>query len=290
MCPSLLLSSGERLITTSTKIGSVLLLALVLGICASVPAFGGTPLDPPADPAATVTASSTTTSQPAPPVPVPPLAVAPQPALHVLQVGALRQTKKEIIAYRRLAWHWQGLMGLHRTPFGVLALRTHSPAYANWALKHQKDVTGHLHNQAKHWMVKRTSALLAQIRTWSKMLGVSWYDRRLFGMMNIEQRYTQAQRWYYNYKQRYNPEFLIGAFSCIHHYEGAWTANTGNGYYGGLQMDRPFQSRYGGSFLRRWGTANNWPIWAQIQASVRAYRSGRGFGPWPNTAHDCGLL
>ena len=32
--------------------------------------------------------------------------------------------------------------------------------------------------------------------------------------------------------------WLNDAFLCIHHYEGAWTSNTGNGYYGGLQMDR----------------------------------------------------
>jgi hypothetical protein len=86
------------------------------------------------------------------------------------------------------------------------------------------------------------------------------------------------------------PAFLEQAFTCIHRYEGAWTANTGNGYYGGLQMDRPFQSRYGADYVRRWGTADNWPAWAQLIAAVRAYRSGRGFGPWPNTARACGLL
>jgi hypothetical protein len=86
------------------------------------------------------------------------------------------------------------------------------------------------------------------------------------------------------------PGFLEGAFLCIHRYEGAWNANTGNGYYGGLQMDASFQSRYGGDYLRRWGTADNWPAWAQLQAAVRAYRSGRGFYPWPNTARVCGLI
>src|SRR4051812_31468554 len=77
---------------------------------------------------------------------------------------------------------------------------------------------------------------------------------------------------------------------CIHHYEGAWNANTGNGYYGGLQMDITFQSVYGAEFLNRWGTADNWPPWAQIRAAVRAYQSGRGFYPWPNTARACGLI
>jgi transglycosylase-like protein len=86
------------------------------------------------------------------------------------------------------------------------------------------------------------------------------------------------------------PDFLRSAFLCIHHYEGAWTSNTGNGYYGGLQMDVSFQSSYGGDYLRRWGTADRWPAWAQIHTAVRAYQSGRGFYPWPNTARACGLL
>jgi hypothetical protein len=86
------------------------------------------------------------------------------------------------------------------------------------------------------------------------------------------------------------PASLSASFRCIHHYEGAWNANTGNGYYGGLQMDLSFQGNYGADFLRRWGTADAWPVWAQLQAAVRAYRSGRGFYPWPNTARACGLI
>lgn len=86
------------------------------------------------------------------------------------------------------------------------------------------------------------------------------------------------------------PAFLEQAFLCIHRYEGAWDANTGNGYYGGLQMDVGFQSLYGGDYLRKYGTADRWPVWAQLDAAARAYRSGRGFGPWPNTARACGLL
>src|SRR5579884_3240742 len=85
------------------------------------------------------------------------------------------------------------------------------------------------------------------------------------------------------------PSWLQRAFLCIHGFEGAWDANTGNGYYGGLQMDAGFMSRYGASYLRRWGTADNWPVWAQIAAAAAAYRSGRGFSPWPNTAQACGL-
>ena len=86
------------------------------------------------------------------------------------------------------------------------------------------------------------------------------------------------------------PAWLGESFLCIHRYEGAWTSNTGNGYYGGLQMDLSFQATYGAEFLRRWGTADNWPVWAQLKTASRAYQSGRGFWPWPNTARACGLL
>jgi hypothetical protein len=86
------------------------------------------------------------------------------------------------------------------------------------------------------------------------------------------------------------PAPLAQAFLCIHRYEGAWTANTGNGYYGGLQMDVAFMRTYGSDFVDRWGTADNWPVWAQLRAALRAHHSGRGFSPWPATARACGLI
>jgi hypothetical protein len=86
------------------------------------------------------------------------------------------------------------------------------------------------------------------------------------------------------------PPQLTQAFLCIHHFEGAWNSATGNGYYGGLQMNLTFMRHYGADFLQRYGTADHWPAWAQVEASVRAYRAGRGFWPWPRTAAACGLL
>jgi hypothetical protein len=77
---------------------------------------------------------------------------------------------------------------------------------------------------------------------------------------------------------------------CIHRYEGGWTSNTGNGYYGGLQMDLGFQRTYGGGLLSRKGTANRWTPLEQMWAAERAHESGRGFYPWPNTARYCGLI
>ena len=77
---------------------------------------------------------------------------------------------------------------------------------------------------------------------------------------------------------------------CIHRYEAGWHANTGNGYYGGLQMDISFQRRYGWNLLRRKGTADRWTPLEQMWVAEHAHRSGRGFYPWPNTARYCGLI
>jgi hypothetical protein len=80
-----------------------------------------------------------------------------------------------------------------------------------------------------------------------------------------------------------------GAWMCIHEHEGSWEAATGNGYYGGLQMDMNFMRAYGGELLAKKGTANNWTPTEQVMVADRAWRT-RGFYPWPNTARMCGLI
>jgi hypothetical protein len=77
-------------------------------------------------------------------------------------------------------------------------------------------------------------------------------------------------------------------WACIHEHEGRWTANTGNGYFGGLQMTRWFQRRYGPEFYARYGTADRWPVWVQLVAAERAWRECRCFRQW-GTAGRCGL-
>ena len=79
------------------------------------------------------------------------------------------------------------------------------------------------------------------------------------------------------------------AWTCIQRYEGAWT-DPHPPYFGGLQMDLSFQRAYGGDLLRRKGTADRWTPVEQMWVAERAYRSGRGFYPWPHTARVCGLL
>jgi hypothetical protein len=94
-------------------------------------------------------------------------------------------------------------------------------------------------------------------------------------------------------RQAQNPPRLR-AWICIHRHERhpgqGWASRTGNGYFGGLQMDLAFQRTYGPELLRKKGTADRWTAIEQIWVAERAYRSGRGFHPWPNTARYCGLL
>jgi hypothetical protein len=78
-------------------------------------------------------------------------------------------------------------------------------------------------------------------------------------------------------------------FLCIHRYEGSWIARTGNGYFGGLQMNMDFMRAYGPELLARKGTADKWTPLEQIWVAERAVPS-RGFHPWPQTAHMCGYI
>jgi hypothetical protein len=100
-------------------------------------------------------------------------------------------------------------------------------------------------------------------------LARKWH-RRAIAARRVAHHPPQRQAWY-----------------CIHHYEGSWT-DPNAPYWGGLQMDYSFQDAYGGWFLKHKGTADHWAPLAQIWAGVRAWRV-RGFEPWANTAHACGV-
>ncbi len=82
----------------------------------------------------------------------------------------------------------------------------------------------------------------------------------------------------------------MNEWMCIHHYEGAWNDDTGNGYYGGLQMDLGFQRRYGSDLLAAKGPANRWTPLEQMWVAERALGRGRSFRAWPRSAALCGLL
>jgi hypothetical protein len=82
----------------------------------------------------------------------------------------------------------------------------------------------------------------------------------------------------------------VANWVCIHQHEGAWN-DTGDPYWGGLQMDKGFMATYGSDMIRRHGggLADTWTPAEQMVVAQRAYRT-RGYHPWPNTARACGLL
>ena len=92
-----------------------------------------------------------------------------------------------------------------------------------------------------------------------------------------KQERREAMRWYWSSGAR-----------CVKNHEGAWTSNTGNGYYGGFQADHDFQRAYGREFYYRIGYAHLWKPWQQIVMAHRGWKS-RGWGPWPTTSVMCGL-
>jgi hypothetical protein len=152
----------------------------------------------------------------------------------------------------------------------------------------------------RHTLIPEGVVLLKQIRTykqqtwkWQRVMG----ERRLRARDHTRIKNLAYRRWVRNvwhkralraWKRAKNPP-RRAAWMCIHRYEGPWN-DPNPPYYGGLQMDLSFQRTYGRHLLRRKGTADKWTPLEQIWVAERAYRSGRGFYPWPNTARYCGLL
>jgi hypothetical protein len=118
---------------------------------------------------------------------------------------------------------------------------------------------------------------------------------RLLAVRSEERSVARLRRLATAWRQREHAVWLrashppeLHAWLCIHHYEGSWT-DSGGPYWGGLQMDLGFQETYGAWLLRHKGTADHWSPLEQIWVAVRASHT-RGFSPWPNTAHYCGVL
>jgi resuscitation-promoting factor RpfA len=77
--------------------------------------------------------------------------------------------------------------------------------------------------------------------------------------------------------------WYVGAY-CIHRHEGAWNANTGNGYYGGMQF-----------LLSTWRSVGGWGRPDLVSPREQLYRAflvwRRDGGSWREwgTAGLCGL-
>jgi hypothetical protein len=219
--------------------------------------------------------------------------------------------------YRTVAWTYQRAAKVHTTPSSFSYRRSADPAYLQWsvarwrahehtarltalhALKRRLDLslpTGPGPHASLSRRIAYARALTVRLqriypgRPARSLASAAPARERLFAWESRAAAAAFAVSRHATRLSVIGPRWLTDAFTCIHGYEGAWTSNSGNGYYGGLQMDYGFMQRYGTEYLQRWGTADRWPAWAQIAASVRAYQSGRGFYPWPNTARACGLL
>ena len=231
------------------------------------------------------------------------------------QVASVNSMRSIVEHYRTLTWTYERAAARKKTPSSFSDRRSSDRAYLQWSVDAwtrradlaRRDALEKIQRRLAVRLPKAPSvyARLSARLTYSRRLALSLRKiypgqvTRTFASATAATSRETLQLW-----QRRSalaalavsehgeaiPASLSAAFQCIHHYEGAWNANTGNGYYGGLQMDLTFQGSYGAEFLRRWGTADNWPAWAQLQAAVRAYQSGRGFYPWPNTAQACGLI
>lgn len=107
-------------------------------------------------------------------------------------------------------------------------------------------------------------------------------------------RYRQGRIWaqdaYDQWLKRNHPPLRqVSDWICLHEHEGAWNAT---GFYeGGLQMDRTFSHSYGEDMYVKYSGQGPyaWSIYDQITVAQRAYDSGRGYGPWPNTRIMCGI-
>jgi hypothetical protein len=78
------------------------------------------------------------------------------------------------------------------------------------------------------------------------------------------------------------PGWLSDAL-CVHHYEGAWNADTGNGYFGGMQFDLGTWQANGGH-----GRPDLASPQTQLAVAYTTWRA-RGWEPWPVSSAECGL-
>lgn len=65
-----------------------------------------------------------------------------------------------------------------------------------------------------------------------------------------------------------------------------WAANTGNGYFGGLQFDRQTWLAYGGG---RYASRADLASRSQQIAIAERLHAARGFQPWPYCSRHLGL-
>jgi hypothetical protein len=114
----------------------------------------------------------------------------------------------------------------------------------------------------------------------------------------------QAHKWLLSYGLKLQTEANAvlyphppheSAWLCIHRYEGSWK-DSGDPYWGGLQMDRGFMATYAPYYYYKFhvnllakGYADRWTPMEQMWVAELALMHGKTFhGGWPNTSRMCG--
>jgi hypothetical protein len=144
------------------------------------------------------------------------------------------------------------------------------------------------HKPRHHVNPRLVRRLQRTVWRWQAVMGV---NRRMYSKAPLHT--TRALRYWRQQvrqisRRAAHPPHKAG-WLCIHRFEGGW-GDSGDPYWGGLQMDRGFMRTYAAGVLLRKGWANRWTALEQMWVAERAHRSGRGYSPWPNTARFCGLL
>jgi len=158
------------------------------------------------------------------------------------------------------------------TSSGFVSRCAQRPAYTLCAIHTYRDRVWHLEARlraprTRYGWSADVPATSAAYRVWVRHL---WY--------------TRWKRWTHRATLRPWTGAWLSAALCVHHYEGAWNSDTGNGYYGGLQFDLATWAANGGQGLPN--------IASPVEQLLIAYHTwqARGWEPWPNTAAMCGLL
>lgn len=84
------------------------------------------------------------------------------------------------------------------------------------------------------------------------------------------------------------PRWWLAQALCIHHYEGAWNAATGNGYAGGMQFTLYTWRSVGGRARSLVTIARASPREQLYRAYLVYRRDGNSWREW-GTAGRCGL-
>jgi hypothetical protein len=129
---------------------------------------------------------------------------------------------------------------------------------------------------------------------WQRLMGVPKTPnrKRYLRTRDHEYRVLVLQQWRrraISAKRRAHNPPHERAWRCLQQHEGSWR-DAWDPYWGGLQMDRSFMLSYAPRHLLRRGWANRWTALEQMWVAERAFRAGRGFYPWLNTARTCGLI